>query len=133
MHAQGTIVLFHAQQGLLAAMSSVAVNLTPFDACVIYRSSLSRSVCQLQTPWDKIVSVTLLLQTGVKPRCLCHAECIHSVAVDTGKHAESTTYQALTPHAELLLMRVLAQPATAANGFNIEKLDNENNLFNVFT
>lgn len=33
MHAQGTIVLFHAQQGLLAAMKSVAVNLTPSDAC----------------------------------------------------------------------------------------------------
>lgn len=54
------------------------------------------------------------------------------MAVDTGKDTESTTYQAPTPHAELLLMSLLAQSAIAANGFNIEKLNNENNLFTVF-
>lgn len=62
----------------------------------------------------------------------CHAECTNSIAVDTGKHAESTTDQAPTPHAELLLMRVLAQSAIAANEFNIEKFNNENTVLTVF-
>lgn len=54
------------------------------------------------------------------------------MAVDTGKHAESTPDQGATSHAELLLMRVLAQSAFAANGFYIEKCYNANGLFIVF-
>lgn len=47
-------------------------------------------------------------------------------------HAESTTDQAPTPHAELLLMRVLAQSAIAANGLHIQKSNNENTVLTVF-
>lgn len=92
-------------------MRTMAVIKLPYSLCHLQMGLLaSDQAVSHRSPEVKMASAKLSPHTGVilnphPPSCVVLSAHTHSTTVDTGKHTESTADQALTPHAELLLMR----------------------------